>query len=82
MSRGLIRLALVAILALAGGPALAAGPAVHPRDLLASDIPAAFKADESGYDYLKRDVMIPMRDGVTLHTVIVIPKGEIGRAHV
>ena len=27
------------------------------------------------FDYVKRDVMIPMRDGVRLHTVIVIPKG-------
>ena len=27
------------------------------------------------FDYIKRDVMIPMRDGVRLHTVIVIPKG-------
>ena len=26
-------------------------------------------------DYIKRDVMDPMRDGVKLHTVIVIPKG-------
>ncbi|MEK6399116.1 MAG: CocE/NonD family hydrolase, partial [Terriglobus sp.] len=28
-----------------------------------------------GWDYTKRDVMIPMRDGVKLHTVILIPKG-------
>jgi putative CocE/NonD family hydrolase len=27
------------------------------------------------FDYIKRDVMIPMRDGVRLHTVIVIPTG-------
>ena len=27
------------------------------------------------FDYVKRDVMIPMRDGVKLHTVIVVPKG-------
>src|SRR5206468_4494222 len=29
----------------------------------------------ASYDYVKRDVMIPMRDGVKLHTVIVVPKG-------
>ena len=29
----------------------------------------------SGFDYIKRDVMIPMRDGVKLHTVILVPKG-------
>ncbi len=39
------------------------------------DIPAHFEAPTSSYDYVKRDVMIPMRDGVRLHTVIVIPKG-------
>jgi predicted acyl esterase len=27
------------------------------------------------YNYVKRDAMIPMRDGVKLHTVIVIPRG-------
>ena len=39
------------------------------------DIPARFDAPTAGYDYVKRDVMIPMRDGVRLHTVIVVPKG-------
>jgi len=40
-----------------------------------ADIPKTFTVPATGYDYLKRDVMIPMRDGVRLHTVIVIPKG-------
>ncbi len=40
-----------------------------------SDIPKSFSAPTNGYDYVKRDVMIPMRDGVRLHTVIVVPKG-------
>ena len=40
-----------------------------------SDIPAEFKAPTAGYDYTKRVEMIPMRDGVKLYTVIVIPKG-------
>ena len=39
------------------------------------DIPRTFTAPRSDFDYSKRDVMIPMRDGVRLHTVIVIPKG-------
>jgi len=42
---------------------------------LTPDIPAKFAAPASSYDYVKRDVMIPMRDGVRLHTVIVLPKG-------
>jgi uncharacterized protein len=41
----------------------------------APDIPATFTAPLSGYDYDKRVVMIPMRDGVKLYTVIVVPKG-------
>ena len=32
-------------------------------------------APNHDYDYVKRVVMIPMRDGVKLYTVIVIPKG-------
>ena len=40
-----------------------------------SDIPENFVAPTASYDYVKRDVMIPMRDGVKLHTVIVVPKG-------
>src|SRR5689334_802289 len=39
------------------------------------DIPKAFNAPTTGQDYIKRDVMVPMRDGVKLHTVIVVPKG-------
>jgi len=41
---------------------------------LTPDIPARFESPVSAYDYTVRDVMIPMRDGVKLHTVIVIPK--------
>ena len=40
-----------------------------------SDIPAEFKAPKSDYNYTKRIEMIPMREGVKLYTVIVIPKG-------
>jgi putative CocE/NonD family hydrolase len=40
-----------------------------------SDIPAKWQKSETDYDYVKRDVMIPMRDGIKLHTLIVIPKG-------
>ncbi len=45
-----------------------------------SDIPQSFSAPLEGYDYSKREVMIPMRDGVRLHTMIVVPKGRKGRA--
>src|SRR3954467_15680738 len=37
--------------------------------------PGEFKAVTDGFDYDRRDVMIPMRDGIKLHTVILVPKG-------
>jgi uncharacterized protein len=42
---------------------------------LPSETPAKFEPVAESFDYTKRDVMIPMRDGVKLHTVIVVPKG-------
>jgi uncharacterized protein len=43
--------------------------------LPANDIPPDFKAPEQPRDYDKRVVMVPMRDGTKLYTVIVVPKG-------
>ena len=40
-----------------------------------SETPATVKSSDAGFDYVRRDVMIPMRDGVKLHTVILVPKG-------
>ena len=39
------------------------------------DISGTYEAPAGSYDYVKRVVMVPMRDGVKLYTVIVIPKG-------
>ena len=39
------------------------------------DIPSKITPPKTGYDYVKRVEMVPMRDGVKLYTVIVIPKG-------
>ena len=54
-----------------------AGSPAARADLVATgnDIPAHFTRPTGADDYVKRDVMIPMRDGVRLHTVIVVPKG-------
>jgi putative CocE/NonD family hydrolase len=41
----------------------------------APDVPAKFTPPTASDDYVKREVMIPMRDGVKLYTVIVVPKG-------
>ena len=45
---------------------------------LQSETPAKFEPTDYGFDYARREVMIPMRDGVRLHTVILVPKGAKG----
>jgi uncharacterized protein len=40
-----------------------------------SETPDKFTPVTDSYDYDLRDVMIPMRDGVRLHTIILVPKG-------
>ena len=57
------------------GIAIASPGAQQQTAPLTPDIPPHFDAPTSGYDYVKREVMVPMRDGVKLHTVIVVPKG-------
>jgi putative CocE/NonD family hydrolase len=42
---------------------------------LPSETPRQFQGVTSSFDYVRRDVMIPMRDGVRLHTVILVPTG-------
>src|SRR5258708_7205862 len=42
---------------------------------LPSETPAQFTPVTDSFDYTRRDVMIPMRDGVKLHTVVLVPKG-------
>jgi len=53
--------------------ATVAGHAQLPK--LTPDITGKYKPPTTANDYDKRDVMIPMRDGVKLHTVIVVAKG-------
>ena len=40
-----------------------------------SETPSKFDTTNYGFNYERRAVMIPMRDGVKLHTVILVPKG-------
>jgi len=42
---------------------------------LPSETPEKFTPTNDGFEYVRREVMIPMRDGVKLHTVILVPKG-------
>jgi uncharacterized protein len=43
-----------------------------------SETPAKFEPVTDGFDHVRREVMIPMRDGVKLHTVILVPNGAKG----
>jgi putative CocE/NonD family hydrolase len=45
---------------------------------LQNETPTSFRPVNDSFDYTRRDVMIPMRDGVKLHTVILVPKGARG----
>ena len=45
---------------------------------LPSEMPARIEPVTSSFDYVRRVVMVPMRDGVRLHTVILVPKGTKG----
>jgi len=42
---------------------------------LPSETPDKINPTNAGFNYVRRTVKVPMRDGVKLHTVIVVPKG-------
>jgi putative CocE/NonD family hydrolase len=65
---GLLLTAASLFLAAMNGPAIA-------DSTLPSEMPATFVPRTDSFDYVKREVMIPMRDGVKLQTVILIPRG-------
>jgi putative CocE/NonD family hydrolase len=83
-SDGPIRLAnvlLAACLAVLAAPRLAFGQAATPKPKYPSypsETPATLKPSAEGFDYTRRVAEIPMRDGVRLHTVILLPKGAKG----
>ena len=47
--------------------------AMYPA--LPSETPTTFVESTYGFDHVKTKVMVPMRDGVKLNTVIIVPKG-------
>jgi uncharacterized protein len=63
-------LALAAALLAISLPGIAQNTPAYP-----SETPAHFQPTNAGFDYQRRDVMIAMRDGVKLHTVILVPNG-------
>ncbi|PPU94534.1 CocE/NonD family hydrolase [Xanthomonas albilineans] len=73
MRRFAPRLLATAIAFMIAGGAIAQTAPMTP-DITGKPFVAPTVAD----DYIKREVMIPMRDGVKLHTVIVLPKNAHG----
>ena len=65
---------LAVIVALAGVSTVTRASAQQEK-LPADELAQNFKAPTINSDYDKRVVMVPMRDGVKLYTVIVVPKG-------
>src|SRR6185436_18410422 len=54
-------------------PSVPQPPATYTA--LPNETPAKFKPVTDSFDFAKREQMIPMRDGVKLHTVILVPRG-------
>ena len=46
-----------------------------PSLMAQSETPSKFEPTNAGFNYVRRAAEIPMRDGVKLHTVILVPKG-------
>lgn len=69
------RFLLSALLAAAALSAPAQTEQRGAHESLPSEIPAHMEPATSNFDYVRREVMIPMRDGVKLKTIILIPKG-------
>jgi putative CocE/NonD family hydrolase len=71
-------LTLAALLLARAAAAQAPSKAPAKSPALPSETPAKFEPVTESFDYARRVVMIPMRDGVKLHTVILVPKGAKG----
>ena len=56
------------------GAAAFAQAAPPAPSTLPSETPAQLQPATGSFDYTRREVMIPMRDGVKLHTVILVPR--------
>jgi putative CocE/NonD family hydrolase len=68
------------LLALLAWAAQATSAAPPPKPSYPSETPARFDPVTSSFDHERRVVMIPMRDGVKLNTVILVPRGAKGAA--
>src|SRR5712691_9942251 len=74
------RIAVFAAVIISGlsGAQVSGGQSQASPTGLPSEMPARLEPTTTGFDYVRREVMIAMRDGVKLHTVILVPKGAKG----
>jgi len=72
---GILAPLLAALVLLPAQPLAAAPPRPAGTPGLPSETPAKFVPATDGFDFIRREAMIPMRDGVKLHTVILVPRG-------
>jgi len=71
-----LQLSLSILLILITAPCLIAQtPPAVKYPALPSETPEKLVPSNDSFDHVRREVMIPMRDGVRLHTVILIPRG-------
>jgi len=74
---GAARALALASVALAAVAFVGRAPAQTPATLQ-NETPAKLVPTGEGFDHVRREAMIPMRDGVRLRTVILVPKGAKG----
>jgi uncharacterized protein len=57
-------------------PSSAASASAPQYPAFPTETPHTFKETHDGWDFVRREAEIPMRDGVKLHTVILLPMGS------
>ena len=70
--------AVISSLALMLGLAAARAQEAAPPPSV-SEIPASFTPKTDSFDFVRRDEMVAMRDGVKLRTIVLVPKGARAR---
>jgi uncharacterized protein len=78
----LFAVTLFALLGICSSQAQTNEPVTPPKyPSYPSETPANLKEATATFDYERREVMIPMRDGVKLHTVILVPRSATKAKH-
>lgn len=71
----MVAIALSVLVTSAAGQSNSTSPAKQAYPSYPSETPEKLTLATDSFDYLRREAMIPMRDGVKLYTVILVPRG-------